>query len=491
MQFELTRDKRRLAWYDKMKKMGMCSRDWQNEDTWYKGAKLKVNIRLSSHHDKRARKFFFRVIVKSETEDLLLDDLWIFKKNKFKDYDEELDFYDYLKALVKIALSDIRLKCDHLFMIGPAGLVNCKSNLEKVDIETYYIKHRWRKSNPKYMEFFHMVDELLGMDEIMEKAEHDVERVVFNIPFYDSSRLLPNRFGSYPYVECCRYRKYGSFVEDIKKLPPERLKQTTLYIPDKFTTKIFYLNTIRRTFLYKAMLDYFLEHGKEATLEHFTYNKIIETILRDPKFESAYCLETDDPTNEDDNNDSNNVGGKTLKDLTDGLKESAEYNVIDKVLDSNKKEYYIRKWDDDSGWSVDPKYAKKDDEPVRPHVQLFKSRDEYFGYVQAWTRFRDATYKKLLSLQEALTKVVAPNKQENVIESTKSVSPVMSKEAMKANREMIYSPYMTGPLVRSLKEYFNPIKKRIKDVLEEIRHTKFVKSVFGDSILEGQLMSIP
>lgn len=398
MLFETSKKLAKLTWYDRTKKFGITKRDWLNEDTWYKGAYSKVYLTLKTKHDLDNKVFYFYVSGKSETEDKLLDDVWVFNdKPEFKDFDEQLDFYEYLKALVQISLSDLRLNVDNVYMVGPSGLVNCKGNIDKTPIEDYYIKNRFYKRNEAYVKFFNMVDTLLDMDEIIDRATVDTEKVVFNVPFFDSNRLLPVGFGRHVITSLIRKRKYGSFEFDTSTLKEERLTQTSLYMPDKHTLKNFSLNPFRRSMLYKAMLDYFLIHGEEKTLNEFTYDKVIKKVQEDPKLEYGWYIETEETIVEDGGPEGSIDREEKRKQMFDELKANAQVDVIAKA--KLKREVYIRKWDDEKGWVVDEEH-EKDREVVRPSIQITKSNDEYFGYKSAWSRYHESCIKKVCGGKE-------------------------------------------------------------------------------------------
>lgn len=426
----------KLTWHDRTKKFGTTKRDWLNEETWYKGAYSKVYATIKMTHDTEKEIFYYEVNARSETNDCLLKDTWIFNNRPaFKDEEEQLEYYDYLKALLQLSLFDIRLNVDNIYLVGPAGFVNCKGDIEKPPLELYYFKHKAGKVNvnyQRYIKFFTMIDKLLDVEEIIEKCYAENEKLVTSIPFYNASRLLPVGCGKFPLISQIRHRKYGPLTVEVDKLEGERKEKTSLYAPDKYTNKNFYLNETRRTFLYKAMLDYYLIHGEENTLEHFTFNGIVKKIHINPKVDEGYYIEVQ--ANEIQPNISDDEK-KTLKDtMVGGLKEGAHYSTIEKAM--TKYECYVEK-EVDGKIIVDPAY-EKGKVVRRPPVQITKNQDPYFGYKASWKRYKDylATLKntpKPVAEKPMVTKVVEP-----IVEVTNTLVEVVT-EVVKTPIQMFES----------------------------------------------------
>lgn len=352
-------------------------RDWLDEDSWYKGARVKVNVKISTAHDIENEIFYFHIYCQSQHHDKILDDTHILKNRPaFKSIEEESDYYDYLRTILGITLSEIKLLVDNIDVVGPSGIINVKRATDQNEVEKYYWAHPERYYRTKGKSFLRMINKLIHMDEIIEKARKDSENVVFNVPFFDDSRLIPSRFGFMPYYCEKRKRKHGSFVFDYKKLHGRYKKKTTLYVPDKYTKKIYALDTTRRTFMYKEMLDYYIEHGEEATLNEFSFDKVLDILDYDEELESGYRIAVTYKKNKNGDGILKNTITNTPDKFKEHLTKTADINVIEKAS-SIHSQYYIRKKDEKGNWVRDTDYDKTR-EYSRPLWQP-TTRDEHFG----------------------------------------------------------------------------------------------------------------
>ena len=287
-------DLTRLTWEKDSITFGQTQDEYLDDPTWYKGAYVKVDVIIKTAHDLNNEIYYMNIHCMSKHHDLILDDTHILKNRPaFKSPEEESDYNEYLRTILAISLSEIRLLVDTIYVIGPSGLINAKGNVDKNEVEEFYWENRSRYHRTEYKQFLRMINDLMCMDIIMKKARVDSNNDAFNVPFFDNSKLMPSRFGFIPTIALIRKPKHGDLVFDYKKeLIGTFRKSSSLYIADKRTKEIYGLDTTRRTFLFKVMLDFYLKHGKEKTLSNFKYSKILRMLKADEKTESGYWVET-------------------------------------------------------------------------------------------------------------------------------------------------------------------------------------------------------
>ena len=234
---------------------------WISEDTWFKGIHTNVNFTLKTYHDLDNNKYYFHVYAISGKNDVLIKDTFIIDNPKLDTLEDEIDFYQYLKCLVSIIASDVRLICDNVFIVGPSGIINCKSNENQNEAEIYQIENKEEFYTTKYTKFLNMMNEKLFIRDIINKESNEEESFL-DIPFIDSKNTFtPSPFGCVQMISIIRREKHGDLVYDVNGL---KFNNNHIYIPDEKIVEEYGLNPIRMTFLYKALLDYYLKYGEES-----------------------------------------------------------------------------------------------------------------------------------------------------------------------------------------------------------------------------------
>ena len=282
-----------LIWNQTDKYFGLTEEEWKQQHTWFYGTFSRANITLRTHHDKDNDKYYFNIKCESEHNDLLLDDTHVIHNRKeFTDVQEEVDFYEYLRCLLAISISDINLMIDAIYVVGPSGIINCKGNLDKNEAELHYEKNKDEYYQTIYMKFFDMVNKMLKMDEIIDSViddNADEEDAFTMIPFM-TDKHLPSTFGGERIMPIIRKGKNLNLTFDTSVLKGKRFNNTSIYQPSEKTINDFHLNPLRRVFLFKSMLDFYIKNGEEKTLETFSYKKTIKQVFINEETNGIYLV---------------------------------------------------------------------------------------------------------------------------------------------------------------------------------------------------------
>jgi hypothetical protein len=176
-----------------------------------------------------------------------------------KTTENEIDFYLYLRCLVSIIVSDIRLLCDNLFIIGPSGIVNCKSNEDQNLAEIYQIENKEEFYNTKYTRFLKIINEKIFLDEIIEKNSETGDSFL-DIPFLNTEDLFNlSPFGCTQMISLVRREKHGDLKFDKKYM---KYESDYIYIPNKKIIDDYHINDRRQTFIYKKLLDSYINKNE-------------------------------------------------------------------------------------------------------------------------------------------------------------------------------------------------------------------------------------
>jgi len=284
-----------LLWNQTDKYFGLTEDEWKTQDTWFHGTFSRANITIRTHHDKTNSKYYFNIKCESEHNDLLLDDTHVIHNRKeFSDIQDEVNFYEYLRSLLAITVSDINLMIDAIYVAGPSGIINCKGNLDKNEAEKYYEKNKDEYYQTDYMKFFDMVNKLLKMDEIIDNViddSSDNEDAFTMIPFM-TDKHLPSTFGGERVMPIIRRGKNLKLDFDVSTLKGKRFNHTSIYQPCDKTINDFHLNPSRRIFLFKSMLDFYLKYGEDKTLESFKYEQVIKQVSVNDETNGIYLIES-------------------------------------------------------------------------------------------------------------------------------------------------------------------------------------------------------
>lgn len=260
----------RVTWDSK--KFNENKKEWIEDKSWYNGIHTKVQILLQTKHDLTTNTFYFHILGTSSFKDILIKDTHVIKNiPEFKSLDDEIDFYEYLRCILNITISDIRLLVDQIYVCGPSGIINHNKNIDKNEAEIYQLKNRDKYYNTKYTKFLNIVNDMIYMKDIINNESINSEEEIFDIPFVNSNRLNPFPFGSPPLIPVIKKLVYGdtNFSEDSLDFPIRA--SSTIYIPDLKTIETYKINDKRQTFLYKHMLDTFLKKGELS--EDYKYDK--------------------------------------------------------------------------------------------------------------------------------------------------------------------------------------------------------------------------
>jgi hypothetical protein len=259
--------KLRITWpfIDEDRKEAWVKKDWIKESNWFKGIHTNVNIILKSLHEKDNNKYFFNIFAISGKNDILLNDTFIIDNPKLNTLEEEIDFHQYLKCLVSMATSDIRLMCDNVFIVGPSGIINCKSNEEQNESEIYQLENKEEFYTTKYTRFLNFINEQLHMDEIINNS-YNSESSFLDIPFLNTKttfKVAP--FGCTQMISLVRREKHGDLIFNKKYL---KYDTDHIYIPSEKILKEYHLNGHRMTLLYKALLDLYILNDEKNPEEY-------------------------------------------------------------------------------------------------------------------------------------------------------------------------------------------------------------------------------
>ena len=280
-----------LIWNQTEKYFGLTETEWKEQHTWFQGTFSRANITLRTHHDTYNQKYYFNIKCETEHNDLLLDDTHVIRNiPQFTDVQAEVDFYEYLRCLLAITVSDINLMIDAIYVAGPSGIINCKGNLDKNEAELHYEKNKDEYYQTTYMKFFDMVNKILKMDEIIDGVidDNSNEEDAFSMIPFMTDKHLPSTFGGERVMPIIRKGKNLNLSFDVSILKGKRFNNTSIYQPSEKTINDFHLNGTRRVFLFKEMLDFYIKHGEEKTLNEFTYEKTVKQVSANDKTNGIY-----------------------------------------------------------------------------------------------------------------------------------------------------------------------------------------------------------
>lgn len=232
-----------------------------NTKLWTKSAAGNLNIILKTLHEDNT--FYLQILAKSNSNDTIIDDIHKINRPPFNDIEDRAMFYDYLRCLLQLTISDLKIMFDRINVVGPSGIINTKFNIIKDESEEYYFKNVDIFYNTIHTRFIGFLNDVLDMSSISNKGSI-CESVFENVDQHVCEMFGCSRLEFQP-----KRIKYGNLQIDMEKVFMVRRNKTSLFIPDEHTCEMYHIDSDRRIMIYKQMLDYYIKHGEEETRKNF------------------------------------------------------------------------------------------------------------------------------------------------------------------------------------------------------------------------------
>ncbi len=237
-----------------------------DRELYLKGMYHKATVTLKQATDDS--KFYFSIEIISGTNDILVDDFYIFNKPDYNDLNQEIRFYQYLKCLTDLTISDIKLTTNYIYLVGPSGIINNRFNEDKIKAEEYQLEYASKFYNNEYVQFLSYLNIILKMHDL-NKSE---SLISFDSPF------KPSLFGCTPVNLLTRKYRHGDLKISLKDLPSYKKDYNTIFSCSDEVAKRYNIDNTRRIFAYKALLDYYMVYGREKCQTDFFYDNCLKKI---------------------------------------------------------------------------------------------------------------------------------------------------------------------------------------------------------------------
>ena len=241
-----------------------------NIKLYHKGTYNTANVVLKQCTDDK--KFYFSIIITSGKNDVLVDDFYIFNKPDYSDIKKEIAFYQYLKCLSDMTISDIKLVTNYIYLVGPSGIINNRFNEDKNQAEEYQLNNAREFYSNVYVRFLSYLNDIMGMREVVDSSKSLIST---ETPFKASL------FGYTPVSLLTRKFRHGDLKINLDEIPSYRKETNTVFSCTDEIANRYNIDNTRRIFAYKALLDYYIEHGETKCDTDFLYDNMLKKIYVD------------------------------------------------------------------------------------------------------------------------------------------------------------------------------------------------------------------
>ena len=218
------------------------------------------------------KKFYYSITITSGKSDVLVDDFYIFDKPDYSDVKKEIAFYQYLKCLADMTISDIKLVTNYIYLVGPSGIINNRFNEDKCQAEVYQLEHANEFYSNIYVKFLSYLNDVLKMREIINQTKSFIS---VEVPFRASL------FGYTPVSILTRKYRHGDLKIKLQDVPSFRKENHSVFSCSDEIANRYNIDNTRRIFAYKALLDYYIEHGETKCDTDFLYDNMLKKIYVD------------------------------------------------------------------------------------------------------------------------------------------------------------------------------------------------------------------
>ena len=229
----------------------------------YEGTYVNAYIHTRVEHDLEKKKVFLTITAFDDNENIFLDDYLVFDNvKKFKNRNAFIEYMRYLRLVVNLAVSDIRLNADTYWLFGPAGMVNCKSNRMYSKVEEHFYRnvkkgYRYEEKLDKWGYFLNKI--IPENDLSCDVNSYIDDNEILSAQNLGKPRYRHTGFCKVPLSDRRRIRDNDSYYMTID---PNRYKtwgeDSVMYVPDPITSRNFALNRNRRLAMYIELLNHFL-----------------------------------------------------------------------------------------------------------------------------------------------------------------------------------------------------------------------------------------